>query len=196
MTSTAPTPTGLLAKASSLLTDAGYVAVTAKHADWATQTNRVYEDKYNIVGLVVFSTCNELLSNWVKLQESLVNLISRHVMATEGKAWDGYLVLLTPASAPSERTAIDAIRYDTSRLRKLVATGEELMADADVERVLRPLLPMPPMAGLAAMNSILTLLPALLAEQGIPTKVSEQLITSFTERAPLMEGVHLARRQG
>lgn len=196
MTSTAPTPTGLFAKASSLLTDAGYVAVTAKHADWATQNTRVYEDKYNIVGLAVFSTCTELLMAWVKHQESLVNLISRHVMATEGKAWDGYLVLLTPASAPSERAAIDAIRYDTSRLRKLVATGDELSSDADVERVLRPLLPMPVMTGLAAMNSILTLLPALLTEQGIPTQVGQQVVTSFTERTPLMEGVHLARRQG
>lgn len=194
MNSTSPTPTGLLAKATSLLTDAGYVAVTAKHADWSTQTSRVFEDKYNIVGLVVFPTCHELLASWLKLQESLVHFISRHVMATEGKAWDGYLVLLTPATVPSERIAVESIRYDTARLRKLVATGEELSSDSDVERVLRPLLPMPPSTGVTTSDSILSLLPSLLSEHQIPTQVTEELVAAFTARTSLMEGVHRARR--
>jgi hypothetical protein len=194
MNSNLPTPTGLLAKASSLLTDAGYVIATAKAPEWSTQTSRVFEDRYNVVGLVVFPTCNELLSSWLKLQESLVQLISRHVMATEGKAWDGYLVLLTPATAPSERLKVDSIRHDTARLRKLVATGEELESDSEVERVLRPLLPMYPVNGVVEADSILSLLPSLLAEHGISTNVTDELVTSFRARTPLMEGIHRAER--
>jgi len=61
-----------------------------------------------------------------------VNVISENIGHAEWKAWDGYLVLLTPGLAPSEEANIEAVRYDTTRLRKLVATGEDLRNPTDV----------------------------------------------------------------
>lgn len=185
--------TGLLAKATALLENCGYTAPQIKTGDWNTATSRLFEDKYGVVGLVVFPTCRDLLDSWIGRQESLVLLMSRYLLASEGKAWDGYLVLLTPASAPSERSTIESIRYDTSRVRKLVATGDELSTDADVERVLRPLMPMTPQTGVTDASSILELVPRLLTTFSIPETVSEELVSAFRTRSPLMDAIHKAR---
>ena len=69
-------------------------------------------------------------------------MISSQVGHEEGKSWDGYLVLLTPSVASSESAGLEAVRYNTTRLRKLVATGDDLQSPTDVERVLRRLLPL------------------------------------------------------
>lgn len=185
--------TGLLAKATDLLENCGYTAPQIKTGDWNTATSRLFEDKYGVVGLVVFPTCRELLDSWIGRQESLVLLMSQYLLASEGKAWDGYLVLLTPASAPSERSTIEAIRYDTSRVRKLVATGDELSTDADVERILRPLMPMAPQTGMTDGSSILELVPRLLTTFSIPETVSEEFVAAFRARSPLMDAIHKAR---
>lgn len=192
--SAVPTPTGLLSAAVGVLTDSGYRLVTGKSSDWETASSRLFEDAYSVVGVAVFATCRELLRRWPELQESLVDVISRHVMATEGKAWDGYLALLTPAVAPSERAAIEAIRYDTARLRKLVATGDDLTVETDVERILRPLLPMTAGDGEVGDDAALLLLPTLLADHGIDESVSRSLIEAFTRHTPLMEALHETRR--
>jgi hypothetical protein len=185
--------TGLLAKATDLLESCGYAAPQIETSDWDTATSRLFEDKYGVVGLVVFPTCRELLDSWIDRQQSLVLLMSRFLLTSEGKAWDGYLVLLTPASAPSERSTIEAIRYDTSRVRKLVATGDELSTDADVERVLRPLMPMTPQTGVSDSGSVLELVPRLLTTFSIPDTVSEELVSAFRTRSPLMDAIHKAR---
>jgi|ERR1017187_7574803 hypothetical protein len=118
------TATDLIAAASSALAEGGYHQVTRRFEDWDTPTSRLFEDEYNIVGLVVFDTCGDLLRSWADLQGSLVDVISRNVGREESKAWDGYLALLSLGFASSESAALDAVRYNTTRLRKLVATAD------------------------------------------------------------------------
>lgn len=187
------TPTDLIAAATQVLGDGGYHQIARRFEKWDTPSSRLFEDEYNIVGVVVFDTCGELLRAWPDLQGSLVDVISQHVGREESKAWDGYLVLLSPGVAPSEGTAIDAVRYDTTRLRKLVATSDDLRNPTDVERVLRPLLPLSQEQANLSQESALDLLPRLLVEQDIPTKTTQILVDAFREQSPLLERLHQAR---
>ena len=188
------TVTDLISVSSSILETSGYQSVHTRFSEWNTTTTRLFENKYNVVGLAVFEATNELLRSWADLQGSLVEVISRYVGLSEGKAWDGYLVLLTTGIAPSSDTDIEGLRYDTTRLRKLVATGEELASAGDVERVLRPLLPLQTPVGFIKEETALDLLPALLAERGVKTEFTEMLIKSFIGQEPLMDVIHRARR--
>jgi hypothetical protein len=184
------TSTDLIAAASQTLTVGGYHQITGRFRDWDTPTSRLFEDEYGVVGVVVFDTCAELLRTWTDLQASLVEVISRHVGKEEAKSWDGYLVLLSPGIAPSESTAIDEVRYNTTRLRKLVATADDLKSPTDVERVLRPLLPLPQERANLGQESALDLLPRLLAEQKISEGVTRVLVDAFREQSPLLERLH------
>jgi hypothetical protein len=186
-------PTDLIAAASEVLADGGYYRIPSRFPEWDTPTSRLFEDEYNIVGIVVFDTCGELLRAWPDLQGSLVEVISRHVGLGESKSWDGYLVLMTSGQAPSESTEVEAVRYNTARLRKLVATGDELRSLVDVERVLRPLLPFGQERANLSQESAFDLLPRLLAAQGIPQKTTKVLVDAFREQSPLLERLHKQR---
>lgn len=185
------TPTDLIAASSSILAAAGYQAVD--DAEWNTATTRLYEDVYGIVGMAVFSTCSELLRSWPDLQASLVGVMSQKVGRAESKAWDGYLVLLTPGVAPSDDLEIEDIRYDTTRLRKLIATGEDLMTAGDVEQLLRPLLPLRFEQGALSSRSALDLIPGILADKGIDREIAADVVRSFVDRKPLIETIHRHR---
>jgi hypothetical protein len=187
------TATDLVAASSSVLEAGGYQPIRKGFPKWDTPSTRLFEDKYNVVGIAVFTTSTELLSSWADLQGALVDVISRHVGRTESKAWDGYLVLLTTGMAPSMDADIEGLRYDTTHLRKLVATGEDLSAPSDVERLLRPLLPLRTAQGSIGLSTALDLLPALLAEQGIDQKTTDVLVKSFIEKEPLMDELHRTR---
>src|SRR6266404_2422212 len=158
------TPTDLLAASSSLLEAGGYKTIRDGFPQWNTASTRLFEDKYSVDGVAVFATAAELLRSWVDLQRALVDVISQHIGQTECKDWDGYLVLLTAGIAPSSDAEIEALRYDTNRLRKLVATGEDLSTAGDVERLLRSLLPLQNATGPVGQRTALELLPDLLAE--------------------------------
>lgn len=187
------TPTDLIAASSNVLESGGYQLIQKGFPEWNTISTRLFEDKYNVVGIAVFTTSAELLSSWADLQGALVDVITRHVGQAESKAWDGYLVLLTTGIAPSTDAKIEEIRYDTTRLRKLVATGEDLDVVGDVEDLLRPLLPLPTAQGSISQGTALDLLPGLLAEQGIDEKMTEVLVRSFIEQEPLMDALHRQR---
>lgn len=187
------TSTDLIAAASQTLVDGGYQQIAKRFQEWDTPTSRLFEDEYGIVGVVVFDTCAELLRSWPDLQAALVDVISRHVGKEEAKSWDGYLVLLSPGIAPSEGNTIDEVRYNTTRLRKLVATADDLKSSTDVERVLRPLLPLPHDRANVGHESALDLLPRLLADQKIPEDVTRALIEAFREQSPLLERLHQHR---
>jgi hypothetical protein len=193
--STKTTATGLLAKATAELKKGGYKVVSPKGETWASDSGRIFEDAYNIVGVVVFETCGQLLESWPDQQEALVKVISTEVSATEAKAADGYLVLLTPGRAPSERERLKLVRYDMARLRKIVATGDELDEDSDVERVLRPLLPLAAGSGAPSSDSSFSVLPDLLAEQKVPQATTRALIEAFLSEKPLMERLHELRKR-
>ncbi len=187
------TSTDLLAAASQTLIAGGYQQIPKRFQDWDTPTSRLFEDEYNIVGVVVFGTCAELLRDWPDLQGSLVEVISHNVGRSESKSWDGYLVLLTPGNAASETAELDAIRYDTTRLRKLVATGDELESPTDIERVLRSLLPLGQEQVSIQQESTLDFLPQILAEQGIPREVTQLIVDAFREQLPLLEQLYEKR---
>ena len=155
------TATGLLASVRETLGSAGYQEIAPDpEGNWSSDRTRLFEDQYGVVGIVVFDTWAGLESGWAKEQESLVALMSRHFAAADAKAWDGYLVLLTPATIdPEARPVLSDIRSDTNRVRKFVSTGEELRSLADVESVLRPLLPLEPNDSVGGVTSILQALP-------------------------------------
>ena len=102
-------------------------------------------------------------------------------------------MLLTPGIAPSEDTEIEHVRYSTARLRKLVATGEDLATPADVERVLRPLLPLVGDRMALRSESALDVLPRLLRRQEIPESVTNLLIDAFLKQDALLERLHQAQ---
>lgn len=191
--STPLTSTELIAVSASILEAGGYQAIREGFPDWSTTSTRLFEDQYNVVGVAVFATCAELIQSWADLQGSLVEVISGRVGTAESKAWDGYLVLLAAGLAPSADSDVEAIRYDTTRLRKLVATGEDLKGAANVERLLRPLLPLRAAQASAVGGSALDLLPGLLTEHGIDRDTTVVLVQSFVDQAPLMEALHRHR---
>jgi hypothetical protein len=86
------TPTDLIASSTSVLAAGGYQPIREGFPEWNTTTTRLFEDKYNVVGIAVFTTTADLLQSWADLQGALVDVISRHVGQMENKAWDGYLV--------------------------------------------------------------------------------------------------------
>lgn len=184
-----PTTTELIAAASELLQGGGYQAVREGFPEWNTSSSRLFEDAYNVVGLAVFQTCAELFESWPNLQGSLVDVISRRVGAGEKKAWDGYLVLLT-AGVSADNLKIEEIRYNTTRLRKLVGTAEDLSSAGDVERLLRPLLPLQTERSTFASRSALDLLPGILAQHEIPERTTTALVRAFLEHESLMDGLH------
>jgi hypothetical protein len=184
------TTTDLIAAASQVLLEGGYRQINGRFPEWGTPTSRLFEDEYSVVGIAVFETCKELLHTWPDVQAPLVDVISRHVGSQESKSWDGYLVLLTPGLAPSESEAIEEVRYNTTRLRKLVATGDDLKILTDVERVLRPLLPLRPERATLGQESALDLLPRLLAAQQIPEEVTRVVVDAFRQHVPLLEQLH------
>jgi hypothetical protein len=187
------TTTDLIAAASQVLLEGGYRQINGQFPEWGTPTSRLFEDEYSVVGIAIFETCKELLQTWPDAQAVLVDVISRHVGSQESKSWDGYLVLLTPGLAPSESAALEAVRYDTTRLRKLVATGDDLKLPTDVERVLRPLLPLRPERASLVQQSALDLLPRLLAVQQIPEEVTRVVVDAFRQQSPLLEQLHQQR---
>ena len=193
MTMTGLTSTNLIAAAAQLLINGGYQQISHRFEEWDTSTSRLFEDEYNVVGIGIFDTCSELLQAWTDLQGSLVDVISSEVGHEEGKSWDGYLVLLTPNVAPSKHAQLEAVRYNTTRLRKLVATGDDLKSPTDVERVLRRLLPLSQESANLSQESALDLLPKLLADQGIPKETTQLIVDAFRNQSPLIERLHEER---
>lgn len=189
------TTTELIAAATKLLDVGGYRQILNDDIDWNSSNKRLFEDEYNIVGVVVFETCSELLHSWVDYQELLVNIITKYINKKESKSWDGYLVLLTPGTAPSEFAEIEAVRYNTSRLRKIVATGDDMQSPTEVERVIRMLLPLESEVSEIRDLSVLDLLPDVLHEQGIAYEVSRPLIEAYQEQSPLLVALHNSRKE-
>lgn len=184
------TTTDLIASASHELLDGGYQQINGRSPEWGTPTSRLFENEYSIVGLVAFETCGDLLKSWPDVQGTLVDVISHYVGGQESKSWDGYLVLLTPGLATSDVDAIEAVRYNTTRLRKLVATGDDLKLSADVRRVLRPLLPLQAERVELGLESVLDLLPQLLAADHIPENVTRLLVDAYKKQEPMLEQLH------
>jgi hypothetical protein len=168
----------------------------ARFQQWPVQNIRLFEDNYHLVALVVYDTWDKLLSTWSDSQAALVELMSNHMTNSDPKAWDGYLVLLTTGVLSAEdRKKADEIRYDTTRVRKLIATGEELVTIGDVKRVLQSLLPLEADLHLDVGESVLDVLPSLLLQRGLEERYVETIVKAFRDREPIIERLHTARKE-
>ena len=115
------TVTTLVAAVGQILEGAGLKAVSSSATGmWKATEVRLYEDAYSVVCIAVYETWTDLWSLWADDQATLVSLISRHFSRTDAKAWDGYLVLLTPSIVPAaaRHNAIE-IQRNTVHVRKL-----------------------------------------------------------------------------
>ena len=146
------------------------------------------EDDYSVISVVAFETWQQLDKEWADAQADLVDLLARRLSRSAPKAWDGYLVLLC-AGEPSDRLDADRIERDTSRVRKIVATGGKLRTSADVTRVLDLLLPLELPGNLSALEDVLDALPELMANTVEPAKL-KIVIDAFRDGEPPLERLH------
>src|SRR5579863_7941711 len=109
----------------------------------------------------------------------------------EPKAWEGYLLLFTTATVPpDERRDVTDLRYNTNRLRKLVATGDELETVADVHTALLPLLPLEVGSPASSGSGLLTRVPELLSAEGVDRRASAAVVDAFMRNESMMEALH------
>jgi hypothetical protein len=164
MTRRTVTMTDMLSAAKEALARNGFTEVTLYHlADIDRSNQGLFEDPYSLVAIVVFETWPNLFDQWSGVQASFVELISEHISRDEKKSWDCYLLLWTPDFVPpAEWEERQSIRYDTGRVRKLIASGDEIQELADVSTALLPLLPITESASASTDESVLGQLPALL----------------------------------
>ena len=190
------TLTEMLAAASDILVNGDFSPIAAEIVqDWPSES-RLFEDPYSIVAVSAFESWGELEERWPEAQASLVQLMSKFLSRGEPKSWEGYLVLITPGIAgDSAFLTVSESRRDTTRIRKLVATGDELETISDVARVLLPVLPLE--YGLDSYEpvSALDVLPAYLADRGIYEGLTDDLLDAFGKRDPLMEVLYRSVQQ-
>ena len=148
----------------------------------------VFEDERSIVGVVTFATWAELESSWQQVQAEMVARISKHMLRTDPKSWDGYLVLITLDSTAPAR-AVAQVRCNTHRLRKLVATGQELTAISAIEGILLPVLPFTMAPTGAARATLIERLPEMLESKGVDHSLTAAAIASSRENRSPMEGI-------
>ena len=191
------TVTELLANATKTLETHGYKRVNLDLAEsWQTSNVRLFEDDYGIVAVVVYDTWGDLSSNWVDAQASLVELVSKYTTSYDAKSWEGYLVLLTPSLvAKQDRLKLTEIRYDISRVRKLVATGDDIKTLDDVRQVLLPLLPLQVETINEVGEGVLGMLPKLLSNRGLPEKAVETVVNAFLEQRSIVQNLHKYRME-
>ncbi|TPM30029.1 hypothetical protein [Mesorhizobium sp. B2-3-4] len=146
------------------------------------------EDAYSVISVVAFETWQQLENDWAEAQADLVDLLARRLSRSAPKAWDGYLVLLC-AGEPSDRLDTDRIERDTSRVRKIVATGGKLRTSADINRVLDLLLPLELPDNLSALEDVLDALPELMKNSVDRAKL-KIVVDAFRDGEPPLERLH------
>jgi hypothetical protein len=150
----------------------------------------VAEDSFGIVLFVAYDTWTALADGWPNAQAALVKLLSEKLPKGNPKAWEGYLVVVTPSPSGDER-AEDEIRYDTFRVRKIIASGESIRYMVDLSDMLMPLLPLniSEAAVLDRSGSVLDRLPEMLAANDIGIGLATALVEAFKKDEPLLESI-------
>ena len=180
----------LLFAAGKLLAESGYAEVDTQRGS-APDNARLFEGPYSIVTVAAFETWADLRDSWADYQALTAEAMTRHLTRNDPKAWDGYLVLLTPSVIPSDQTDVaNEIRSNTSRLRKLLGTGEDIKSVSSVRKVLLPLLPISVVPAEAGSGSGLDALPRLLEKHNIPSDVTKQIVEAFKAQEPVMQRLH------
>lgn len=187
--------TEILAVVSNILSKNGFSEIESiplKGID--RESYRLFEDVYSIVAVVAFPNWQGLLEGWMEAQSALVELISQHISQEEAKRWEGYLAMLTTSLVPeSAQKQIEQIRYDTSRIRKLVTTGTQLQEISDVENALLPFLQIQEKMEESPDEAVLGRLPDLLHDKDISQDMIQTVVDAFTKQRPLIETLHKYR---
>lgn len=183
------TTSTLLAAAEELLRSSSF-AVTRQlgTADFPAGRTLLAEDPYSVVALVVFDTWTELETEWPSAQAELVQLLISRLAKSAPKVWDAYLVLLCAASAPTSNS-ISLIERDTTRVRKVVATGDTLHTVSDIARTLDPFMPLDVPSEVGELVDVLSTLPSLLAGQCDPA-ITQVVVDAFRNLEPPLEKLH------
>jgi hypothetical protein len=183
--------TQLLAAAGELLKQGGYREVSSERLEsLKSDKARVYEDQYAIVCLVVFPSWTELRSRWTNVQADFVELLSKYLLRADAKTWDAYLVLLTPATALEQWQEAQEIRQDTTRVRKLVGTGEDLRSLGDVATLVSSLLPIGTAEAVTdKTETIWSLVYESLEKKGVHRDTIQSLVKSYEEQRNIMEAL-------
>src|ERR1700693_3398684 len=143
MESVVITTTELLAAAQSILSEAGFetVATGEVGAPSPAENARLWQNNVSVVMVATFETWEGLVATWADYQNAMVAIISSYLGKSDSKAADGSLVLLTPSRiAAGDISEANRIRSDTSRLRKLLGTREDVRTISDVRKVMAGLL--------------------------------------------------------
>ena len=187
--------TELLAATSETLVSAGYAQGDSESVSrWAGENSRLLEDAYCVVGVRVYPSWQELADNWPEAQSQLIEIMSSHLLKTEAKLWDGYLVLITPGVlTKKDKRIVESIRYDTHRLRKLVISGDDLETVSDVKRALLPLLPLEPEEAPKTVASSLERLPDMISDPELPKSAIVAVVDAFLAQEPIIDRLHDAR---
>lgn len=186
------TTSDMLTLAAAQLIASGYrvvrdVAGTVNSADRGI----LAEDAASVVSVVVFETWSQLEAEWHEAQADLVDLLSKRLRRSAPKAWDGYLVLLC-AGPPTDKHVLSQIERDTTRVRKIVATGETLRTIRDMEGVLDILAPLELPEDLEALEDVLDALPELIGG-GVDPAVVRTVVEAFREMEAPLERLHALR---
>lgn len=188
-----PTPVEILGAATERLLTVGFSKVQELPLD-SGEILRCFEDSVSIIGLIEFATWTALETRWLDAQSALVGLLSERLNRNDPKAWEGYLLLFTTDDPPNA-AALDAIRRDTTRLRKIVTTGSELESLSDVERSLLPVLPLSSGRVDGARGRVLDRLPELLAATGIDENLVRRVVGAFDDNRNPMEEIWTWRQE-
>lgn len=180
----------LVIAAQDLLRQGGYKVVTVPdECGLAKETAFLAEDQFGVILATAFDTWFELGEGWQQAQGSLVHILSDKLKKGNPKAWEGVLVLLTPAKS-NDLAAEDTIRYDTTRVRKIVGTGESISFLDDLRIVLLPLLPFEgdSLIGQSEPN-LLERLSSLLSTKGLDRRAVDAAVKAFQNDEPILESV-------
>jgi hypothetical protein len=146
---------------------------------------RVLEDAYGVVLLQCFDSVDALLDLWEEAQSLLVKALTDHMMPGAARGWEGYLVLMTPASALArDLPALMALRYDTTRTRKLLITGA-----ARLHRGLAPILPLPEQTAQASADDSLDYVVEWLGTSGVTVPTARVLLDAYRNQQSLFEAL-------
>lgn len=189
------TTTGLLAAAQSALLEAGYRLVDGANGQSPPYDRaRLLQNQYSVVMVATFETWENLVESWPDYQSATVESMSKFLKRGEAKAADGYLVLLTPGAVPIAEVAnANRIRSDTSRLRKLLGTADELRSISDVPKILASLLPLSIHPTDGSGEGSLDALPRILEQHGIDQSATRTVVDAFKANAPIMPRLHQFR---
>jgi hypothetical protein len=186
------TSTDMLSAAREILLRNGFREATLHYLKDVDRSNQaLYEDPYSLVAIVVFATWSDLLRDWPEAQASFVELISENISRDESKTWDCYLLLWTTDLFPRDKSEErQAIRYNTGRVRKLIASGAEIRDLGDVSTALLPLLPITESTSASMEESVLDRIPTLLESEAISQLTIRNVIDAFHKRESLVEALH------